>query len=113
VVMAAEPEASATIDGFLSGDETVASAPLRVQVLNGNGVAGAASAMSERLADSGFEIAGVGNAEMRDYATTTIVVPDGSNAGDQIIGQIGFGVVQTGTVDSGYDAVVIVGADAS
>jgi LCP family protein required for cell wall assembly len=113
VVMAAEPEASATIDGFLSGVETVDSAPLRVQVLNGNGIAGAASAMSERLAESGFEIAGVGNAEARDYATTTIVVPDGSTAGDQIIGQIGFGVVQTGTVDNGYDAVVIVGADAS
>jgi hypothetical protein len=81
--------------------------------LNGNGIAGAASAMSERLAESGFEIAGVGNAEARDYATTTIVVPDGSTAGDQIMGQIGFGVVQIGTVDKGYDAVVIVGADAS
>jgi LCP family protein required for cell wall assembly len=113
IVMAAEPEASATIDGFLSGVETIESAPLRVQVLNGNGIAGAASAMSERLAESGFEIAGVGNAEARDYATTTIVVPDGSTAGDQIIGQIGFGVVQIGTVDNGYDAVVIVGADAS
>jgi LCP family protein required for cell wall assembly len=113
VVMAAEPEASAMIDGFLSGVETIESAPLRVQVLNGNGIAGAASAMSERLAESGFEIAGVGNAEARDYATTTIVVPDGSTAGDQIIGRIGFGVVQIGTVDNGYDAVVIVGADAS
>lgn len=113
VVMAAEPEASATIDGFLSGVETVDSAPLRVQVLNGNGIAGAASAMSERLAGLGIEIAGVGNAGARDYATTTIVVPDGSTAGDQILGQIGFGVVQTGAVDNGYDAVVIVGADAS
>lgn len=113
VVMAAEPEASATIDGFLSGVETVDSAPLRVQVLNGNGIAGAASAMSERIAGLGIEIAGVGNAGARDYATTTIVVPDGSTAGDQILGQIGFGVVQTGAVDNGYDAVVIVGADAS
>ena len=113
VVMAAEPEATATIDGFLSGVETVDSAPLRVQVLNGNGIAGAASAMSERLALSGIEIAGVGNAGARDYATTTIVVPDGSTAGDRIVGQIGFGVVQTGAVDNGYDAVVIVGADAS
>jgi hypothetical protein len=113
IVMAAEPESSAMIDGFLSGVETIESAPLRVQVLNGNGIAGAASAMSERLAESGFEIAGVGNAEARDYATTTIVVPDGSTAGDQIMGQIGFGVVQIGTVDNGYDAVVIVGADAS
>lgn len=113
VVMAAEPEASTMIDGFLTGVQIVESAPLRVQVLNGNGIAGAASAMSERLAESGFEIAGLGNAEARDYATTTIVVPDGSTAGDQIIGQIGFGVVQIGTVDKGYDAVVIVGADAS
>ena len=113
VVRAAEPEAAATIDGFLSGVMTVESAPLRIQVLNGNGVAGAASAMSERLAESGFEVAGVGNAEDKDYATTTILVPDGSMAGDQIVGQIGFGVVQIGTVDNGYDAVVIVGADAS
>ena len=113
VVRAAEPEAAATIDGFLSGVTTLETAPLRIQVLNGNGVAGAASAMSERLAESGFEVAGVGNAEDKDYATTTILVPDGSLAGDQIVGQIGFGVVQIGTVDNGYDAVVIVGADAS
>jgi LCP family protein required for cell wall assembly len=113
VVRAAEPEAAATIDGFLSGVMTLESAPLRIQVLNGNGIAGAASAMSERLAESGFEVAGVGNADDKDYATTTILVPDGSMAGDQIVGQIGFGVVQIGTVDNGYDAVVIVGADAS
>jgi hypothetical protein len=69
--------------------------------------------MSERLAEAGFEIAGVGNAEARDYATTTVVVPEGSSAGDRIVGQIGFGVVEFGTVDNGYDAVVIVGADAS
>lgn len=113
VVRAAEPEAAATIDGFLSGVMTLESAPLRIQVLNGNGIAGAASAMSERLAESGFEVAGVGNADDKDYATTTILVPDGSMAGDQIVGQIGFGVVQIGTVDNDYDAVVIVGADAS
>ena len=113
VVMAAQPEAAAMIDGFLSGVMTMETAPLRIQVLNGNGVAGAASAMSERLAESGFEIAGVGNADLRDYATTTILVPNGSTAGDRIIGQIGFGVVQIGSVDNGYDAVVIVGADAS
>ena len=40
VVRAAEPEAAATIDGFLSGVMTVESAPMRIQVLNGNGVAG-------------------------------------------------------------------------
>jgi polyisoprenyl-teichoic acid--peptidoglycan teichoic acid transferase len=113
VVMAAEPEASEMINGFLSGVMTVDSGPIRVQVLNGNGVNGAASEMSERLAAAGFEVAGVGDAQVKDYANTTILVPEGSSAGDRIIGQIGFGVVQVGTVDNGYDAVVIVGADAS
>lgn len=113
VVRADEPEASAMIDGFMSGVTTVDTTPIRVQVLNGNGVNGAAGQMSERLAEAGFEIAGIGDAEVKDYATTTILVPQGSDAGDRIIGQIGFGVVQMGTVDNGYDAVVIVGADAS
>jgi LCP family protein required for cell wall assembly len=113
VVRAAEPEAAAMIEEFTSGAVAVATGPLRVQVLNGNGVVGAAGEMSERLAEAGFEIAGVGNAEERDYANTTVLVPRGSDAGDQIVGQLGFGVVQFGTVDNGYDAVVIVGADAS
>jgi LCP family protein required for cell wall assembly len=113
VVRAAEPEATAMIEEFTKGAVVATPEPLRVQVLNGNGVVGAASAMSERLAESGLEIAGVGNAETRDYAATTILVPEGSDAGDQIVGLLGFGVVRFGTVDNGYDAVVIVGADAS
>jgi LCP family protein required for cell wall assembly len=113
VVRADEPGASATIEGFLTGVMPVDRGPIRVQVLNGNGVAGAAGEMSDRLANAGYEIAGVGNAEEKDYSVTTVLVPEGSSAGDQIIGQLGFGVVRHGTVDNGYDAVVIVGADAS
>jgi hypothetical protein len=113
VVRADEPEASATIEGFLTGIMPVDRGPLRVQVLNGNGVAGAAGEMSDRLANAGYEIAGVGNADEKDYSVTTVLVPEGSSAGEQIIGQLGFGVVRHGTVDNGYDAVVIVGADAS
>jgi len=113
VVRAAEPEATAMIEVFTSGAATVSAAPLRIHVLNGNGVVGAAGAMSERLAESGFEIAGVGNADARNYANTTVLVPEGSEAGNQIVGQLGFGVVQFGSVDNEYDAVVIVGADAS
>jgi len=113
VVRAAEPEATAVVEAFLGGPVAVAAAPLKVQVLNGNGVTGAAGEMSDRLTAAGFEIAGVGNAEVRDYDTTTVLVPEGSSAGNQIVGQLGFGVVQFGSVDNGYDAVVIVGADAS
>lgn len=113
VVRADEPEASATIEGFLTGIMTIDQGPLRVQVLNGNGVNGAAGDMSDRLADAGYEIAGIGNADERDYSITTVLVPQGSHAGEEIIGQLGFGVVRYGAVDNGYDAVVIVGADAS
>lgn len=113
VVRADEPEASATIEGFLTGIMSIDQGPLRVQVLNGNGVNGAAGDMSDRLADAGYEIAGIGNADERDYSVTTVLVPQGSHAGEEIIGQLGFGVVRYGAVDNGYDAVVIVGADAS
>jgi hypothetical protein len=112
VVLADEPEATATIAEFLGGASAVSTTPVRVQVLNGNGVSGAAGEMSELLETAGFEIAGVGNADSRNYTTTTVVVPEGSSVGDRIVGEIGFGVVQFGTVDNGYDAVVIVGADA-
>jgi LCP family protein required for cell wall assembly len=113
VVVAEEPEAGATIDAFLTGVMAIDRGPIRVQVLNGNGVSGAAGAMSDRLSEAGFEVAGIGNADETDHSTTTVLVPDGSTAGDEIIGQLGFGVVEFGTVDNAYDAVVIVGADAS
>ncbi len=113
VVRAAEPEASAMIEEFLGGSVAVSTAPIRVQVLNGNGVSGAAGEMSANLEQAGFEITGIGNAETRDYATTTVVVPEGSTAGNQIVDALGFGVVQVGSVDNGDDAVVIVGTDAS
>jgi hypothetical protein len=113
VVKADEPEAFATIDGFLTGIMPVDRGPIRVQVLNGNGVDGSAGEMSDRLEEAGYEIAGIGNANEKDYSITTVLVPEGSHDGDDIIGQLGFGVVRYGAVDNGYDAVVIVGADAS
>ncbi len=112
IVRIQEPEATAMIEGFI-GDAALVSAPLRVQVLNGNGVSGAAAHMSDTLERGGIEVTGIGNADSRDYETTTVLVPDGRGAGRQIVGQLGFGLVRVGEVDNGYDAVVIVGADAS
>ncbi len=54
VVRGSEPEASAMIEAFADGAVTVDMAPIRLQVLNGNGVDGAAGAMSERLERSRF-----------------------------------------------------------
>lgn len=113
VVIADEPEASETISAFLAGTTVASTDPVRIQVLNGNGISGAAGRMSTTLEEAGFAIAGVGDAETKDYSTTTVMVPAGSDAGVRIVEQLGFGVVQVGTVDNGYDAVVIVGADAS
>jgi hypothetical protein len=113
VVVAREPDATQMIAAFVAGSATAVQQPLRVQVLNGNGVSGAASRMSETLQASGFTIESIGNAETRDYELTTIVVPAGSSNGRVITSELGFGVVEFGDVDNGYDAVVIVGADAS
>jgi LCP family protein required for cell wall assembly len=113
VVIADEPDASAMIAAFLAGPVAMSTGPIRVQVLNGNGISGAAGRMSATLEAAGFEIAGLGDADSKDYTITTVVVPTGSDAGNQIVGELGFGVVQVGGVDNAYDAVVIVGADAS
>jgi LCP family protein required for cell wall assembly len=113
VVVAREPEASEMVTAFLGGASQVVEEPLRVQVLNGNGVTGAAGKLSEQLEENGFEVESIGNAESRDYEVTTVMVPTGSVNGGIIVDRLGFGVVEFGDVDNGYDAVVIVGADAS
>ena len=107
-----EPEASTMLANFLRGVE-LAERPLRIQVLNGNGVGGSAAAVSRALESQGFQVEAIGNAGTQDYGTTLVIVPQGSSVGDQIITALGFGVVQPGTVDNGYDAVIIVGFDAS
>lgn len=111
VVVRQEPEATATLEAFKAGQQ-VSSQPIRLRVLNGNGVEGAAASMAGRLESEGFVIASIGDAGRKDYAQTTIIVPEGSDDGDEVITALGFGVVEHGTVDNSQDAVVIVGADA-
>jgi LCP family protein required for cell wall assembly len=112
VVVTREPEASQVIEAFVSAD-VVAGAPLRIQVLNGNGVVGSASRMSERLAEAGFQVESIGDATDDTYVVTTVLVPEGSTEGQRIVAELGFGLVRHQLVDSDYDAIVIVGADAS
>jgi LCP family protein required for cell wall assembly len=109
--IAQQPEADAMLANFRAG-RLLESRPLVVEVLNGNGTAGAAGEMSETLESLGFQIGSIGNAPSTGYAQTTVIVPEGSSDGQTITSALGFGVVEFGTVDNGYDAVVIVGADA-
>ena len=111
VVVIKEPEAGAVLANFRSGS-ALSGQVVRIQVLNGNGVAGAAGEMSQALESNGFIVESIGDADASAYERTTVVVPEGSNDGDRIVTALGFGVVQVGTVDNGYDAVVITGADA-
>ncbi len=112
VQVLAQPDATTMLANFRAG-APLAEQPIRVEVLNGNGIGGSAQRMSQTLTSLGFEVEGIGNAATKDYAVTTVVVPPGSDAGQRIVDALGFGEVVTGTVDNGYDAVVIVGADAS
>ena len=108
-----EPEASEMLASFRAGAATVATEPLSLEVLNGSGTNGAASEMSQRLESLGYTVESIGNAGTSSYVETTVVVPEGSDDGDAIVSALGFGVVEFGTVDNAYDAVVIVGSDAS
>lgn len=112
VLVPKEPEASQVLANFRAG-RAFESQPTRVQVLNGNGVAGAASDMSGVLEEKGFQVVAIGDAERKDYAATLVIVPQGSDKGEAIVAALGYGIVQVGEVASGYDAVVIVGADAA
>ncbi len=112
VVVIQEPEASQVLASFRSGSAS-RDEPVRVRVLNGNGVSGAAAAMSDDLEGKGFQIVDVGDADRKDYDVTTVVVRPGSDVGDRILTALGYGTVQVGEVAAGYDAVVIVGSDAT
>jgi hypothetical protein len=112
VLVIKEPDAAAMLANFRAG-RALAEQPIRLQVLNGNGVGGAATSMSETLEGEGYMVADIGDAESSDYAQTTVIVPEGSADGQTIVNSIGFGVVQVGQVGTGFDAVVIVGSDAS
>ena len=114
VVIPSDPEAAQMLAALRAGEPMVSFDPLglSVRVLNGNGVSGSAGAMADRLTQDGFEIAGVGDADRKDFAKTMILVrPDTVAFGELIAGELGFGVVEVGTIGPELGAVVIVGSD--
>lgn len=114
VVLPSDPEAGQMLAALRAGEPMTSSdsSGLRVRVLNGNGVSGSAGAMADRLEGEGFGIASVGDAERKDFALTTILVrPDTVAFGELIAGELGFGVVEVGTIGPDLGAIVIVGKD--
>lgn len=110
-----EPDASRMLEAFRNGDRLVdLSETMRITVLNGNGISGSATDWSDYLESLGFDVASVGDADRKDFATTTVLVrPEDVSRGNEITAALGFGVVEAGTVGQDIDAIVVMGTDAS
>lgn len=110
-----EPEAGRMLAAFRAGNSLVENADnLRITVLNGNGIEGSAGDWSEYLSTLGFDIASVGDADRKNFDTTTILVrPEDIQRGASISEALGFGVVEAGTVSPDIDAIVVMGTDAA
>ena len=85
-----------------------------VEVLNGAGVAGLASRTADRLAESGFVIATVGDAPRPQAQTSVVARPGARSVAEQIAGTLGLASsrVSESASLSGADVQVILGADA-
>jgi LCP family protein required for cell wall assembly len=110
-----EPGAEALLEAFRQGEDLslVTQGPIRVQVLNGNGIPGAAARWAGELADARFLVVDIGDAQSEDFASTVLLHgPGGTDRATVVADQLGFGEVRPGTVPDGIDVIVIVGADA-
>lgn len=110
-----EPAAGAVLTAFLTGQPlgVTAPGPVRVQILNGNGIPGAAARWAGELADPRFVVVDIGDAESDTFATTVLLAgPDNVASATLVADQLGFGEIRPGTMPEGVDVIVIVGADA-
>lgn len=110
-----EPDAGQALAAFRAGEPLTAAVEGngRVEVQNGNGVAGSAGAVAERLAAGGWEVAATTNSGREDYTTTVVVARARHlSQAEAIVAFLGYGRVEQGPVPRDVDVVVIVGADA-
>lgn len=112
----ADPAGEAVLATFRGAGplEAAVAGPIRVMVLNGNGVAGAAGAVADDLEIRGFEIAGVGDAPSFDNATTRILVRPGDEGdGAAVAATLGFGEVVSDDIQGDASVILILGQDAT
>jgi len=111
-----EPEATQALAAFRDGspfEESVVGSA-RVEVQNGNGVAGSAGIVSSAIESGGYEISTVTNSDRSDYQITLVVArPNALSYAEAIVALLGYGEATVGATPNGVDVVVIVGADAS
>ncbi|MFP3913810.1 MAG: LCP family protein [Actinomycetota bacterium] len=110
-----QPAADEMLEGFRNGrliDDQQVEAILSVDVLNGNGIAGAAAEWASHLDGAGYTVNRVDNATEELESTLVMVDAAHRSAASQLVDDLGFGQVEVGSVPAGVDAVVILGADA-
>ncbi len=95
--------------------EAIDKASIKIQVLNGSGITGAAGKLAKALEEAGYKKSSTGNAQSYDAAGVRIQVKDGkSSLGDAIEAALKddykeITIRETLDEDSEYDAVVTLG----
>ena len=105
-----KPELKPAVARFLGGSSTAAS----VEILNGAGVAGLAARTADRLTQSGFVIASVGDAPKTQPQTTILARTGARGAAEQVATTLGVSTARiTESASLGTaDVQVTLGADA-
>lgn len=88
-------------------------ASLKIKVLNGSGVNGAASEAQKVLEEAGFKIAATGNARNFNYESSYVYYPSGKSAEANLVSESikdKYSVTtEENSVADGYDALVVIG----
>lgn len=107
------PNPSATAPPSASGPPLVTPPEnVRVEVLNGSGVAGEASRVARELTAAGFVVVSVGDADRSDYPTTTVSHDPAYDESGRTLGAAVTGSTVTEDISLGSTLVVVVGAGA-
>lgn len=114
------PDMTATkalVNRLIKGIDPAANAKIRVEVLNGSGVAGIGTRFAARLREDGFNVVTVKNADKSNYKQTVVIDRCGNTDSVDRIGRTVHGLVSSPRiqhkVESGatVDLTVIVGQD--
>jgi LCP family protein required for cell wall assembly len=84
---------------------------IRVEVLNGSGVTGAAAELAKKLEAAGFVVVRVGDADRSDYPTTQVLHDPAYDESGRTLGASITGSTVTEDISLGSTLRVIVGAD--
>lgn len=111
---ATRPSATAPASGSGAATTTTSSAlapsQVRVQVLNGVGIAGAARAVADQLSAAGFDVVGIGNAPGGTVSSSVIVYPRAETSAVRLLA-VATGVTAVSPSATGSVLTLVIGPD--